>query len=386
MVGNFEFLGNEPIENVITCMNFFVDKVVFFGYQEVIDNQRENAESFLKKYCGVKSVVFHSMSHNNLQSVIKTMRNEIEYEKSQDADVYFDITGGESLILVAFGMLSKEFDTPMHIYDIPSGELIELDEGSKNSISSRVEVNSVKMSLDRLIEMRGGTINYKMHKDIKTLDEDFLEDIEKLWQVVKEYSEYWNPFSEFLRIYMVPDENLKVNKSANEVIKSIAKSHNILRSIKKLNEIIDKLGAVGVIKDIVHSDGTYRFTFKNEKIMGCILEGGSVLELHTYLNELNNCDECQVGVHIDWDGIVHNEPGQDVLNEIDVLSLNGYVPTFISCKSGKMGSQQILHALYELDTVTKKFGGKYAEKVLVTAKDISKVYIERAKEMGIEVR
>ena len=39
------------------------------------------------------------------------MRKEIQYEKSQNNQIYFDITGGESLILVAFGMLSKEFES-----------------------------------------------------------------------------------------------------------------------------------------------------------------------------------------------------------------------------------------------------------------------------------
>lgn len=28
MVVNFEFIGEEPIENIITCMNFKIDKVV----------------------------------------------------------------------------------------------------------------------------------------------------------------------------------------------------------------------------------------------------------------------------------------------------------------------------------------------------------------------
>jgi|GEM_PF-5841886 len=36
MVVNFEFLGNEPIENVVTCLNYAVDKVIYFGYSEAI--------------------------------------------------------------------------------------------------------------------------------------------------------------------------------------------------------------------------------------------------------------------------------------------------------------------------------------------------------------
>ena len=104
------------------------------------------------------------------------------------------------------------------------------------------------------------------------------------------------------------------------------------------------------------------------------------------MQEKEHSDDCRIGTHLDWDGVIHKESGNDLMNEIDVLSLNDNVMTFISCKSGKMNYTQILHALYELDTVAKRFGGKYCRKVLVSAKPLSKVYMERAGEMKIEVR
>ena len=51
-----------------------------------------------------------------------------------------------------------------------------------------------------------------------------------------------------------------------------------------------------------------------------------------------------------------------------------------------MSPTRTLHALYELDAVAKKFGGKYAKKILVSAKELSDVYLARAEEMGIEVK
>ena len=41
MVVVFEFLSREPIENVITAMNFQVDRLVFFGNHEDIISQKE---------------------------------------------------------------------------------------------------------------------------------------------------------------------------------------------------------------------------------------------------------------------------------------------------------------------------------------------------------
>ena len=65
----FEFLGKEPIENVITCMNYQIDKVVYFGYQDMINNFQYSMEKFLKTYCAVKNVEFCPMPKNDLQIV-----------------------------------------------------------------------------------------------------------------------------------------------------------------------------------------------------------------------------------------------------------------------------------------------------------------------------
>ena len=190
MVVNFEFLGSEPIENVITCMNFKVDKVVFFGYHETIQKQRKRTEDFLTQYCGVQKVVFHPLSQHDLQSLLKTMRTEIEHELASGAKLFFDITGGESLILVAFGMLAKQYHTSMHIYDIPQNRLVELEDGAGSSISNDAEKQNTILDLDRYVEMHGGKINYNLQKGIKEAgDEDFEKDAAEMWEVAERFSE-----------------------------------------------------------------------------------------------------------------------------------------------------------------------------------------------------
>ena len=91
------------------------------------------------------------------------------------------------------------------------------------------------------------------------------------------------------------------------------------------------------------------------------------------------------GVHLDWDGTLHNRAGEDVLNEIDVLSVKDNQINFISCKTGRLGSGQSLYALYELQTIAERFGGKYACKKLVVFHPLNEIYLQRAEEMGIEV-
>ena len=417
MIVVFEFLSREPIENVITAMNFQVDKLVFFGNHEDIISQKERTENFLRKYCAVQSIIFLPLSGSNLQSVLQTMRKEIELELSKNAKLFFDITGGESLMLVAFGMLSREYETPIHMYDIYKGKLLELNAESLHydernteaikkdnrnaddsalassnekqhlSISSIATKRPVSMTLDKLIEMHGGVINYKLQKDIKDVpDEESREDILKIRKVMKLHSEHWNPFSEFLRENMSPDEEGRVYRKESTVLKALADSSNKLKSAHKFYQIMEDLARAGAILDLKHSEGKYQFRFKNKAIKGYLWDGGSILELYTYLQEKGHSDECRVGVHLDWDGVLEGPAGIDVLNEIDVLSLQGYIPSFISCKSGKLSPQQCLHALYELDTVAHRFGGKYAKKRLVVTSEINEVYQERALEMGIELK
>lgn len=383
----FEFLGKEPIENIITCMNYKMDKTVFFGYREVIAQQKKRTEAFLKEKCGVSQVVFLPLSYNDLQTILKTMRSAIERELEEGNQIFFDITGGESLMLVAFGMLSGEYDTPMHLYDVAKNELIELEEGAKNAISTEGIPQTVKLDLSGYIALKGGVINERLHKEMKDCKDTELETCySDLWQVSKKYADYWNAFSDFIKKQFVPDERLEVRRNAREIVTALREGKGALTTPAKLNEILDDLADIGVLLHVKHENGVYQFQYLQKEIQDCLWEGGSILEMYVFQQEKEGADDCRIGVHIDWDGIIHNQPGIDVVNEIDVLVLNGNVPTFISCKSGKMGANPSLYALYELETVAERFGGKYARKILVTARGFGDVYLSRAAEMGIEVR
>ena len=49
MIVNIEFFDEEPIENVITNLNFQMDKTIFFGYEEIMKPHKKTIEAFLKK-------------------------------------------------------------------------------------------------------------------------------------------------------------------------------------------------------------------------------------------------------------------------------------------------------------------------------------------------
>lgn len=387
---NFEFLSPEPIENVITCMNYEIDKVVYFGYHETIEQLKAATENFLGAYCGVQKAVFHALPDDDLASALRTMRREIDYEKGRKNKIFFDVTGGESLILVAFGMLAKEYSLPLHMYDVKENRLIGLDDGSgpaKNAIDALVPRREFRMDLDKYIALRGGVINYSLQKGMKAEGaEENDADIRKIWRISEKYEPYWNAFSEFLRGYFIPDAALKSHSRTLRVLEGLYTSNSALNEITKLNAILKDLEADGIISDLVQTKEYIEFRFKNEVIKDILWDSGSIFELHIWQEERDSNDDCRAGVHLDWDGIIRWPEETDVQNEIDVITVKGNNAVFISCKGGRLSPSQTLRALYELSVVAERFGGKYAKRVLAIRCDIGRTYTARAEEMGIEVR
>ncbi len=386
MYVNIEFLDSEPIENMITCMNFRMDKVIFFGYEEVIRTQRDKAESFLKEYCEVKDVDFFALSHTNMKSIETMIRKVVERERKAGNQVFFDITGGENLILVTFGMLAKELKVPVHFFDIVKDELIELDMDDVAPISKQARCRKIKMDLAMFVSMQGAVIDHSMKKDIK---KDFsIEDkqqIQNVWKVFDTHRDVWSHFANFLQKHFEPEEDLRTCVNTQKIEKLINSKTERIKSVEKLRAILRDLAEIGMLNQLQINEDVYAFQYASRSAQNILWDAGSILELHTYFSMKEEYDDCEVGVHIDWDGVMYADPDADVLNEIDVFAIKGNVPTFVSCKSGKWDSNKSLNALYELETVANRLGGKYAKKELALVHLMGEVYMNRAEEMNIKV-
>lgn len=384
---NYEFLGNEAIENVITCLNYHMDRVVFFGYKDLVASQEGKLTDFLKKYCDVPKVEFIVIEDNNLQAALHVMREKICSDIRLGNYIFFDITGGEELILVAFGMLASEYFLPIHSFDINENIVRTHTSKSPYGVMNNAEPKKVDLDIDSYIKLYGGAVNSRLQKKIKGEEsEELSEDISKIYDVASRFFKYWNPFSDILKDPLIGENNLHVNQSFAILDKVLNKHKTVIRSKDKFFDILDALGECGILKRVRHAGMSFSFTYKDADSKALLWEGGSVLEMHVFGEEKEKSHDCMVGVHIDWDGVIHEKASEDVFNEIDVLSIKGNVPTFISCKSGKMDNTKVLHSLYELKTVADRFGGDHAKKVLVIAQQVNDIYLERAKIMGIEVR
>ena len=381
MIVNIEFFDEEPIENVITSLNFEIDKTIFFGYEEVMKPKRKGTESFLKKVCKVREVEFYPVDRDDLNAILDVISAVIKREQECGNQVYFDLTGGESLLLVAFGILSRTFQAPMYLFDIATHELREFC-CVENSLSRLATKRRISLTLDQYISLYGGTINYRQKKSFKDVSIDGAVDIENMWNLSRKHGDKWVHYSSILRKFP-PNAELLVDEERQTFLDEFRKNRRI-GNIKEFHKFMHECSHLGFVKLYAAGKNGYKFQYKNSTIKQLFWDSGSILEMYTFLLESQKTDvtDCRVGVHIDWDGVVHQGGSPDVLNEIDVMSIRNNIPTFISCKIGSVDQM----ALYELETVANRFGGKYVKKVLTTAQELSAGHRQRAKEMGIDVQ
>ncbi len=381
---NFEFFDKEPLENLITCLNYKMDKVIFFGHSDLMNQERICiTRNSLKSICNITDVEFVELSKKNLYRVLEVLEKKVMIEKNRGSNCFFDLTGGEGLILVAMGILSTKMQTPLHQYDVWREELVTFNNNEFPGIEELAEPQKIKLTLDDSIAMWGGSINYRQQKDVKSHMEDpeFVEDFEKLWSVAGKDSRRWNGLSGvFKKLLNKEDDEGNVIASRKEFERAVHQSSGI--SYKHAEIMIHSLGEVGILEDVWTSEEAIGYRYKNTVLKECLLDAGCALELHTYFEKKASglYGDCRVGVHIDWDGDISG-PEMNVENEIDVLALEGNIPVFASCKNGKVNQM----ALYELETVSRRFGGRYVRREMIAGQKMTEGYECRAEEMGIKV-
>ena len=380
---NIELFDKEPIENLITCLNFQIDKVVYFGYYDVMtQDAMETTRKSLKKVNNTIETEFIEVSRKDLFKVVDALERVVERETKAGNKCFFDLTGGEDLVLVAMGILSTKYDCPMHRFEVSTGTLRMMNKFDVPGIEAVIERRNLNLTLDDIIGFQGGVLFYDDEQEYqKHLDEDdFLTDVKAMWSIAATDNRKWNALCGVIK-----ECNDYVDE-AGSVAVSKRYLENAVMQVRKLGSFenfysyLERLQNKGVLYDVKKDENKVFFTYKNESMHEILTDAGKLLELVTYfqMKRSGRYSDCRTGIKIDWDG-VHKNDKTDVRNEIDVMLLEGYTPIFISCKNGKV--DQI--PLYELDTVADRFGGKYVIKQMSLGEKMHVTHFCRAKEMEI---
>lgn len=336
-----EFFDEEKIDNAIGTLLLQPVRTIFLCPKEK-DISFLNALNKILERRGISTHLL--MEQVDVTDGRKTTE-QVERLINKYPDVDFDIAGGNEVMLVTMGELAKKYSLPMHMANAQMGTI--------TPINSNKEYKTYKVALtvEELISIHGGKCSKDAREKETYLwrrDSKAEEEILKVWKVCKSDVGAWNSAIGAMRGYNMDKKNV-------------------------LAMIWSKLKREGLVyKD----QSTVRY--KSELVKYLLQKQGNALEMYTYTmaKRAGIFDDGQSGAVIDWKG------RREVENEIDVLLTKGAVGYFISCKNGIVDSDE----LYKLSIVAKRFGGKYAKKILVLSRfepDMS--FMNRAEELNITV-
>lgn len=373
-----------PVENVIAGMRFKPQKIVFVGSENLMKEKTKRAisEFFVKKNINTK-LEFETVPHYDFEEISRIL-TEIT---RKNEDCWFDLSGGRDITLAAMGAVCQKNNIPMFKINVNTGNVIKL-----KFCDTLPETEKSYLTISEAVALNGCSVIHNPPEDFNwSLTDDFKMDIEKMWSICKSDCEKWNWQSVTLKNsehYFSLGKNLFI-----EIDKAEFKKHGRANFID--DSFMNKLKSEGLILDYTNNKTHVTFRYKNKQVYECITKAGNILELYAYMliceissENPGRYDDADIGVYIDWDGIIHPDtPGiYDIKNEVDIVVMRDLVPIFISCKNGDVQKE----ALYELETVANRFGGKYARKYLIasyinTNPQSRKYIIQRAKDMNINL-
>ena len=385
-----EFYDSDPIENAVSLLLEGAEKIIYIGYNS------KQLKRVIEDYSEIASnkgilVEFDSKTanRNDLLSITTVLENVVEAEK----ECVFDLSGGDDLYLVAAGIVYErnKDKVQLHRFNVRNGKLSDCD-----ADGNILKTSFKELSLNEIIRCSGGRIIYDTEEPLAThiwdFTPDFVSDVEVLWGLCTKNNRYWNMMISSIGQNTVykNDDLLSIEINYNALENSL---NNKGVNDNYIKDFFKKLSSCGFIKDLVITEHTLSYKYKNNDIKECLSKAGLLLELFIMIKAtaLKNEDgssyytDALTGVMIDWND-EEIEDRRPVRNEIDVLLVKGLVPVFVSCKNGEVEVDE----LYKLSTVANRFGGKCAKKVII-APSIDEMgkkaeYIaERANEMGIKI-
>lgn len=366
-----ELYSEEPLENVMAMLKYKPEKIIFLGHKyNMITRKINNIKHFRDRKCPEVELEFIEVPKDDLNATIEIITAIIR----ENPGVRFELTGGSELILIAIGVISARMEISKLRIDPFTGKEIEI-KGSE-VVTSDYQYD---MNIADDIVLHGGMLTDKTGSISEwKFTREFRGDIIAMWDICRKYKGDWNKhcskIEELMKHYPSKDEGW-----FDFGIRELGTAILLLRDLED----------DGLVKDYREEQKRVRFKFKSNMVKKVIAKAGNILELHVYevaTREAYLYSDAVIGAHIDWNGEIHdaNNPGYDTMNEIDVILMKNVCPIFISCKSGKAGGL----ALHELETVSRKFAGKYARKALVLSRACDDTtgtmfFKQRAKDMHI---
>ena len=405
-----EFFDKASIENMCACLTKAPTRVIFIGdktklmkkaaarYAQVMEDRGYDVEFIVK---GTK--------RNDLAGIVKVLCEIVEtYD-----NCHFDLTGGDDLYLVAAGIVRERYahkNIQMHWFNLRNNTIADCDQDGVTIMSEPPH-----LLVEEQIRIYGGDILYDNESPLGTfrwdMNPEFCQDIRTMWKICSADPGKWNAMMNVLAAAHAVAEDMAYEEDYEDdsyeeedpLILHVYRddvSDRVAR--QKVNnkffwsaEISTKLMKSGLLETCTCDRDIIRVVYKNEQIKKLMGSAGRVLEMLIYSIALSMTGtgkddvyyDAMTGVYIDWDGELQGESsGVDTVNEVDLVLMRNMIPVFISCKNGKVETDE----LYKLASVADRFGGPYARKVLLVSNmemesAAAKHLSQRAEDMGIRL-
>ncbi len=372
-------------KNMVGCLHLQPEKLIFLGEAAQMQVSADRFRAFLRTR-GLETVVqAHHVPMDKIEKITAVLLDIV----SRETQCVIDVTGGDERMLLAVGAMLAKLDehqrrrVAVQKFDMQTGMAQDCD-----GDGILIPGHPVEASVAELIALHGGVVSPKSQQPGQ---QDTSADLEPLWQLVAEDPRQWN------RRIAVLEEFESWADSRNQVflpLKQIRGSiPRFAEKLEMLQQLLQQFREKGIIRDDSRGQ-VLEYAYTTPLNRYCTLKAGNALEVKTLLEARAVrqqgkpfFQDCQMAVHIDWDGVVHRpyEQVPDTRNEMDLILMRGMTPLFISCKNGDIDEAE----LYKLHTVASYFGGPGAKKMLIATnfekrtQGATRAFIQRAIDMDI---
>lgn len=371
-------------QNIAGCLYLQPEKLVLVGDKAHIEPFSERCRAFLADR-GIRTrVECCPVPMDRTDRIVAAL----EHLFRQEPECRVDIAGGDERIVMAVGMALMGLEEKrrqrvvLQQFDLQTGTVRRLD-GRADPVKGR----PVRLRVEELVRLQGGILH---PATAQPSPENTAADLDGLWDLVCRDSRAWN------RNLSALGEFESRAQDKDRVCLSLRSLRGAVTDfdakLDRVRTLLSQLHACGAIRDRSRGD-CLEYAYTSPLMRACTLKAGNVLENKALLEAraLRQDGEaffhdCRMGVHIDWDGVVHDALWQipETRNEVDLVLVRGATPLFVSCKNGDIGEGE----LYKLNTVAARFGGPYARKMLIATavgggQTAVQALRQRAKDMDI---
>ena len=334
-----ELFDREPLENAAAPLLFRPEKIVYLGCRDIMRGRQMADLRRFYAAMGLKAEVeFLPVDRYDRDGISRRVLEVLQ----RNPDCAFDLTGGSELLLVAVGELSRLMGISMHQVNVEKQTVLAIEGPAPEA------VNRVDLTVSQNMLLHGGKILSSEDTGWE-VTEDFVSSIRTLWSYCRKTPDVFNRHAAFFASAAAVDGlTVKWDAGRGQPEPDAA--------------FLSELRRDGFFTDLERTGKGYLFTYRDKSLKRLFSKAGNLLEVYVYLAALESgvFTDVRQGVTIDWDAEGGSDP-TETKNEVDVIAMTGLLPVFLSCKNGTVKKD----ALYELETVSDRFGGRYAARALV---------------------